>query len=125
MSCPVYSNYKRSCHHCFGSCKQNLEAKNNCNSKSTKPPSTLRISCPTSLSNITVRHVMPFSIQSQQKNTIVVRGPLTSFSERTCARVKSLQNCKFFFADTKTNYSNLIFIFIASGNTRKSRGLSV
>lgn len=114
MSRPEHLNYKRSYEHSFSCCKQYLESKIKYNSKSSKPPSTVRLSYSTSLSNKAVRHVPPFSIQSQQKNTIVLNGPLISFSEKTSAQAKSIQNCNNQL-NSKTNYSELIFTFVASG----------
>lgn len=68
----------------FICCKRTFDNKGACRSKSSNPPSSIKTLYSTPISTTKPRHVPPFSIQSQQKNTIVVNGPLNDLDRNKC-----------------------------------------
>lgn len=84
MAYIIRSNYNLIC------CKSTFGDKGTFRSKSYNPPSSLKTLYSTPISSGKPRRVPPFSIQSHQKNTIVVNGPLNDLDG--CNRIKSKSN---------------------------------
>ncbi|XP_023300095.2 parkin coregulated gene protein homolog isoform X1 [Lucilia cuprina] len=87
MAYTTRSTYKLSHNHNFFSSKTFEDR--GYRSKSANPPSSLIPLYSTPISVVRQRQVLPFSIQSQQKHTVVVKGPLYESSETTNKRGKS------------------------------------
>lgn len=73
MAYTTRSNFKHN--HYFACCKTAFKEGRGYRSKSANPPSSLMSLYSAPISGINTRHVPPFSIQSQQRNTVVVSGP--------------------------------------------------
>ncbi|KAI8123892.1 Parkin coregulated gene protein like protein [Lucilia cuprina] len=87
MAYTTRSTYKLSHNHNFLSSKTFEER--GYRSKSANPPSSLIPLYSAPISVVRQRQVLPFSIQSQQKHTVVVKGPLYESSETTNKQGKS------------------------------------
>lgn len=112
MAYTARPNYKRSHDHNFDCCKTSHEA-HRYRSKSANPPSSQRPLYSAPISNVKARHVLPFSIQSQQKNTLVLDGPLEESSGTASARGKTNQKSKIFKNNTFAIVFKYFYFFSA------------
>ncbi|KAM7344857.1 parkin coregulated gene protein homolog isoform 2-T3 [Cochliomyia hominivorax] len=81
MSYKTHSTKIINSNHTFFLCKKTFGQENVLSLKSTNKPQILKQLQSAPRLNLKPRHVPPFSIQSQQKNTVVINGPLNASVE--------------------------------------------
>lgn len=97
MAYTARPNYKRSLEHNFDSCIASREPFRY-RSKSANPPAGRKSLYSAPVSAAKTRYVPPFSIQSHQRNTLVVDAPMTGLSSGSAsARGKTDEKSRFLF----------------------------